>query len=754
GLSAPALHTRQGGGSREQGAGAGRKLSHWGGEQQSQQGSSQSREVREQQGEQAARPEVGGAHAQLGAARDSLRPAVLPNGRPGLRRGRLGSLGGRPGFRFGEAESLGGRPGRPFGSVGSFGGRPGPRFGTLESSATRPPRTSCTPESLRGRPRLRFGSAASLGGCLRGRPRGRFMAGGACDSGGGESSSAFQPSDFSQLQQAQEDQFRVPLNAGIEPSFRADQCAAGRGDAAVFLPPIAADLSQLPAGAMDFATLPGEPAWPLGARDGLWFPEASQLVAPPVNAAATNEFGGAAGCGAVGMDVGDVASSGVSRDLLLQLLSAGLDMPSLQAMLTALDATTTATTTALTTSSPLESQPAQLPQVAADSTAQLLAAGAAGAAAEHTVGGFNGSAPPGSGRATLSQSHSLDGRSALPPVSPQVNARSRPQLTAGERPVPLLGSAAHGAQSSLRSRRGLPDLSSSLANARPSAVSRLAAATGGNPPLSTGKREAEAGMTGGAARWPLSPALKSPRSDGYRSPGGSRVLSAIAASPTGLASDMAQLRVRSLPTTPLGGAASLPLGSARGGVGGGVRSAESAGRGSHSRGSSGEQGYEVASAGGQDGAARDGQEGGMEAGAAHMEEGGGAAAGMGEGMEGGGGGDELYGGDGFGLDEGGDEEADGEGGKGGAGGKGRGRHSTKPRSVAERMRRERISARLKRLKDVMPRTDARTDTSAMLDDAVVYIRSLQMRCAALETQNAVLAKQLADAARTREHAPQ
>ncbi|CAI5960357.1 unnamed protein product [Closterium sp. NIES-65] len=328
---------------------------------------------------------------------------------------------------------------------------------------------------------------------------------------------------------------------------------------------------------MDFATLPGEPAWPLGARDGLWFPEASQLVAPPVNAAATNEFGGAAGCGAVGMDVGDVASSGVSRDLLLQLLSAGLDMPA------------TAWTVDL----------------------------------------------------------------RFPPVSPQVNARSRPQLTAGERPVPLLGSAAHGAQSSLRSRRGLPDLSSSLANARPSAVSRLAAATGGNPPLSTGKREAEAGMTGGAARWPLSPALKSPRSDGYRSPGGSRVLSAIAASPTGLASDMAQLRVRSLPTTPLGGAASLPLGSARGGVGGGVRSAESAGRGSHSRGSSGEQGYEVASAGGQDGAARDGQEGGMEAGAAHMEEGGGAAAGMGEGMEGGGGGDELYGGDGFGLDEGG-----------------------------------------------------------------------------------------------------
>ncbi|CAI5474504.1 unnamed protein product [Closterium sp. Yama58-4] len=565
----------------------------------------------------------------------------------------------------------------------------------------------------------------------------------------------FQQSDFSQLQQAQEDQFRVPLNAGIEPSFRADQCAADRGDAAAFLPPSAADLSQLPAGAMDFATLPGEPTWPLGARDGLWFPEASQLVAPPLDAAATNEYNGPAGCGAVSMDGGDAAaSSGVSRDLLLQLLSAGLDMPSLQAMIAALDApTATATTTPLATSSPLESQPPLPPQVGAENTAQLFAAGAA-AAAEHTMGGFNGSAPPGSGRAILSQSHSLDGRSALPPVSPQVNARSRPQLMAGERPVPVLGSAAHGAQSSLRSRRGLPDLSSSLANARPSAVSRLAAATAGNPPASTGKREAEAGMTGGAARWPLSPALKSPRSDGYRSPGGSRVLSAVTASPTGLASDMAQLRVRSLPTTPLGGAAPLPLGSARGGVGGGVRSAESGGRGSHSRGSSGEQGYEVASAGGQDGAARDGQEGGMEMGAAHMEEGNGAAAGMVEGAEGGGGGDELYGGDGFGLDEGGEEEADGEGGKGTGGGKGRGRHSTKPRSVAERMRRERISARLKRLKDVMPRTDARTDTSAMLDDAVVYIRSLQMRCAALETQNAVLAKQLADTARTREHVPQ
>ncbi|CAI5473608.1 unnamed protein product [Closterium sp. Yama58-4] len=571
----------------------------------------------------------------------------------------------------------------------------------------------------------------------------------------------FQQSDFSQLQQAQEDQFRVPLNAGIEPSFRADQFPADRGNAAAFLPPSAADLSQLPGGAMDFASLPGEPAWPLGARDGLWFPEASQLVAPPADAAATNEFGGAAGGGAVSMDSGDVAASGVSRDLLLQLLSAGLDMPSLQAMLAALDAPPTATTTAtgtttttipLATSSPLESQPPLPAQVAAENTAQLFAAGAA-AAAEHTMGGFNGSAPPGSGRATLSQSHSLDGRSALPPVSPQVNARSRPQLMAGERPVPLLGSAAHGAQSSLRSRRGLPDLSSSLANARPSAVSRLAAATGGNPPSSTGKREAEAGMTGGAARWPLSPALKSPRSDGYRSPGGSRVLSAVAASPTALANDMAQLRVRSLPTTPLGGAAPLPLGSARGGVGGGVRSAESGGRGSHSRGSSGEQGYEVASAGGQDGAARDGQEGSMEVGAAHMEEGG-AAAGMVEGAEGAGGGDELYGGDGFGLDEGGEEEADGEGGKGAGGGKGRGRHSTKPRSVAERMRRERISVRLKRLKDVMPRTDARTDTSAMLDDAVVYIRSLQMRCAALETQNAVLAKQLADAARTREHVPQ
>ncbi|GJP53572.1 hypothetical protein CLOM_g12727 [Closterium sp. NIES-68] len=534
-----------------------------------------------------------------------------------------------------------------------------------------------------------------------------------------------------------------------------DQRALGHaGDAAPFLPTNAGDPLQVAAGPMDFAELPGEAAWPLEPREGLWFGEASQLVAPPVAAAATNELGGAAGCGPASMDGGDVASAGVSRDLLQQLLAAGLDMPTLHAMLAALEgpaATSTATW-------PLEPH---APQAPADNSTQLLSAAGAAAAADHTTCGINGSAAPAMGRAGLSHSLSLDGRSALPPVSPQVSARSRPQPMAGERPVPLLGSAAHGAQPSLRSRRGLPDLSSSLSNARPAGVSRLAATTGGNPPSSTGKREAEAGVTGAAARWPLSPALKSPRSDGYRSPGGSRVLSAIGASPTALASDMAQLRVRSLPTTPLGGAAPPPLGAARGGGGGGVRAADSGGRGSHSRGSSGEQGYEVGSSslgagegGRHDGAGTNGHDGDGEAGGAHREEGGGAAGGMGEGMEGGGVGDELYGGDGFGLDDGGDEEGEGEGGKGQGGGRGRGRHSTKPRSVAERMRRERISARLKRLKDVMPRTDARTDTAAMLDDAVVYIRSLQMRCAALERQNSVLAKQVADVARARGHSPQ
>ncbi|CAI5483778.1 unnamed protein product [Closterium sp. Yama58-4] len=69
-------------------------------------------------------------------------------------------------------------------------------------------------------------------------------------------------------------------------------------------------------------------------------------------------------------------------------------------------------------------------------------------------------------------------------------------------------------------------------------------------------------------------------------------------------------------------------------------------------------------------------------------------------------------------------------------------YSTKPRSVAERMRREKITSRLQSLKEVLPKMDAKTDTSAMLEDAVVYIQSLQARCKALERQNGALSQQL------------
>lgn len=72
------------------------------------------------------------------------------------------------------------------------------------------------------------------------------------------------------------------------------------------------------------------------------------------------------------------------------------------------------------------------------------------------------------------------------------------------------------------------------------------------------------------------------------------------------------------------------------------------------------------------------------------------------------------------------------------------KYSSKPRSIAERMRREKITARLQTLKEVLPKMDAKTDTSAMLEDAVVYIQSLQARCKALERHNSSLVGQLRD----------
>ncbi|KAL8489681.1 hypothetical protein ACS0TY_025542 [Phlomoides rotata] len=51
--------------------------------------------------------------------------------------------------------------------------------------------------------------------------------------------------------------------------------------------------------------------------------------------------------------------------------------------------------------------------------------------------------------------------------------------------------------------------------------------------------------------------------------------------------------------------------------------------------------------------------------------------------------------------------------------------ATHPRSIAERVRRTRISERMKKLQELVPNMDKQTNTSDMLDLAVDYIKSLQ-----------------------------
>lgn len=53
--------------------------------------------------------------------------------------------------------------------------------------------------------------------------------------------------------------------------------------------------------------------------------------------------------------------------------------------------------------------------------------------------------------------------------------------------------------------------------------------------------------------------------------------------------------------------------------------------------------------------------------------------------------------------------------------------ATHPRSIAERVRRTRISERMRKLQGVVPNMDKQTNTSEMLDEAVEYIRSLQKK---------------------------
>ncbi|MFS7977368.1 putative transcription factor bHLH family [Helianthus anomalus] len=58
--------------------------------------------------------------------------------------------------------------------------------------------------------------------------------------------------------------------------------------------------------------------------------------------------------------------------------------------------------------------------------------------------------------------------------------------------------------------------------------------------------------------------------------------------------------------------------------------------------------------------------------------------------------------------------------------------ATHPRSIAERVRRTRISERMRKLQDLVPHMDKQTNTSDMLDLAVDYIKDLQEQYKALK----------------------
>lgn len=54
-------------------------------------------------------------------------------------------------------------------------------------------------------------------------------------------------------------------------------------------------------------------------------------------------------------------------------------------------------------------------------------------------------------------------------------------------------------------------------------------------------------------------------------------------------------------------------------------------------------------------------------------------------------------------------------------------HATHPRSIAERVRRGKISERMKKLQELVPNSDRQTNTADMLDDAVEYVKQLQLQ---------------------------
>ncbi|WCJ36941.1 basic helix-loop-helix (bHLH) DNA-binding superfamily protein [Euphorbia peplus] len=62
--------------------------------------------------------------------------------------------------------------------------------------------------------------------------------------------------------------------------------------------------------------------------------------------------------------------------------------------------------------------------------------------------------------------------------------------------------------------------------------------------------------------------------------------------------------------------------------------------------------------------------------------------------------------------------------------------ATHPRSIAERVRRTRISERMRKLQDLVPNMDKQTNTSDMLDLAVDYIKDLQKQVKTLSNSRA------------------
>ncbi|KAL3647609.1 hypothetical protein CASFOL_008577 [Castilleja foliolosa] len=62
--------------------------------------------------------------------------------------------------------------------------------------------------------------------------------------------------------------------------------------------------------------------------------------------------------------------------------------------------------------------------------------------------------------------------------------------------------------------------------------------------------------------------------------------------------------------------------------------------------------------------------------------------------------------------------------------------ATHPRSIAERVRRTKISERIRKLQEIVPNMDKQTNTSDMLDLAVDYIKDLQMQVKTLSDNRA------------------